>query len=304
MGTSWLAGGSETGTSVFIEVSGKLHRSFVLVRLTKTGIKPPCTGNLPPQSMPIALDNFSEGKEELFGHAGPLTTPKYCDNQQTLNRGPKCVLWKEKIPPALDTGAVSPSNLHLYVSWVLVLKWITASYQFAKYNEHIKIPKIYFVMQTFLELTGQHFRWEIVPSWKAFPFSNIKIEQRDGKLFSISVSDKPWCGKTKKKKIYRIPSWIQKSSMFSTPHQCETGKSGSNMMSCHSNNSTSRLWNFHLLNISISQNTLIFLFQSTSYFCYFLVIVTHLSTSFNIYNLHTSIFLNRPYLYLFSCYNL
>lgn len=53
-----MAGGSEKGTSV-TEVKGKLHGSFVLKMPAKAGVKPPaaCAGNVPPQSMPIALDS-------------------------------------------------------------------------------------------------------------------------------------------------------------------------------------------------------------------------------------------------------
>lgn len=47
------------GTSVFTKVNGKLHRPFVLEMLAKAGVmpSPSHTGNLPPQSMPMALDN-------------------------------------------------------------------------------------------------------------------------------------------------------------------------------------------------------------------------------------------------------
>jgi len=61
-------------------------------------------------------------------------------------------------------------------SSVLPLKWITARSHFAKYDENIKIPKVCFVMQTYLVLTGQHFTWEVAPSSEAFSFSNIKIK--------------------------------------------------------------------------------------------------------------------------------
>lgn len=116
----------------------------------------------------------------------------------------------------------------------------------------------------------------------------LKSSKKHSNFFSIYLSDEPWYGKTRKKsREYRQgPQYPLCFPLYTMANQV-------NVMSCHNNNSTNRLCNFHLYNrnIYIAQYTLNFYSnpQFLIFMCYFLVTVTQ---PFNIYNLHTSEFIN------------
>lgn len=126
--------------SAFTEDNAKLHRTFVLKMLAKAGVKPSpsCTGKLPPQCMPIALDNSFQkplAKGNYLDTLGP-DYPKHWYNQH-WTVGQVACFERQSSPPALDTRGASPSNLDLHY-YFNSCAW-KDSCLLANYNENIKL---------------------------------------------------------------------------------------------------------------------------------------------------------------------